>query len=81
MKDAFCDPFHLDGATISMCASVGIASSGPGEQVTDQLVSKADVAMFQAKRSGGGVTHHVADLVGARGVRRGQEPPPGDVPA
>ncbi len=80
VQDAFLDPFHLDGVQITMSASVGIAYSGPGEQVTDQLISRADVAMYQAKRSGGG-RHHVVDLVEARSTRRGSGLPQGDLPA
>jgi diguanylate cyclase (GGDEF)-like protein len=53
--------FHLDDADVSVSASVGIAYCGPGETVTPQLVTHADMAMYQAKRAGGGM-HRVLDL-------------------
>ncbi len=67
VTDAFLDPFHLGGTELAMTASVGIAYSGPGEAVTEQLITHADVAMYRAKRLGG-ATHHVIDLRGANRV-------------
>lgn len=64
VDEAFVNPFTLRGADLLMTVSVGIAYSGPGEAVTDQLVTHADHAMYQAKRLGG-ATHHVIDLRGA----------------
>ena len=61
IDEAFASPFVLPGAELAVTASVGIAYSGPGETVTDQLVLDADVAMYQAKRRGG-ATHQVIDL-------------------
>ncbi|HEY8720459.1 putative bifunctional diguanylate cyclase/phosphodiesterase [Pengzhenrongella sp.] len=58
---AFAEPFSLSGVTLGVTASVGIAYAGPGERVTDGLVLDADMAMYQAKRRGGG-THQVIDL-------------------
>ncbi|RYV52859.1 putative bifunctional diguanylate cyclase/phosphodiesterase [Pengzhenrongella frigida] len=59
--EAFTAPFVLPGAEVSVTASVGIAYAGPGEAVTDSLVLDADIAMYQAKRRGGG-THQIVDL-------------------
>ncbi|MCZ2858020.1 putative bifunctional diguanylate cyclase/phosphodiesterase [Blastococcus sp. VKM Ac-2987] len=54
--DAFTAPFVVAGTEISCTASVGVAYSGPGEAVTDELITHADLAMYQAKRLGG-ATH------------------------
>ena len=61
IEQAFAVPFALEGVELAASASVGIAYSGPGEAVTDSLVLDADMAMYQAKRRGGG-THQVIDL-------------------
>ena len=66
LGDAFTSPFVVGGAEIVCSVSVGVAYSGPGEGVTDQLVSHADVAMYQAKRRGG-ATHQVLNLSAAPG--------------
>ncbi|RYV51159.1 putative bifunctional diguanylate cyclase/phosphodiesterase [Pengzhenrongella frigida] len=61
IDDAFREPFVLAGLELAVTASVGIAYSGPGEAVTDDLLLEADTAMLQAK-SQGGATHQVIDL-------------------
>ncbi|WP_407343670.1 putative bifunctional diguanylate cyclase/phosphodiesterase [Pengzhenrongella phosphoraccumulans] len=61
IDDAFSTPFVLSGLELTVTASVGIAYSGPGEAVTDDLVLQAGTAMHQAKRQGG-ATHQVIDL-------------------
>ena len=60
---AFAEPFVLaDGTvTVPMSASVGIAFAGPGEAFTNELVVKADMAMYQAKRNGG-AGHQLIDM-------------------
>ena len=50
---AFSTPFSLGEAEITMTASVGVAFAGPGDEVSEKLVIKADMAMYEAKRSGG----------------------------
>lgn len=45
---------------LTVSASVGVAFAGPGSEVPDSLLRDADVAMYQAKRAGGG-THHAFD--------------------
>jgi diguanylate cyclase (GGDEF)-like protein len=47
-------PFDLSSATVSITASVGISLTGPTEQSPQQLLDSADVAMYRAKRRGGG---------------------------
>ena len=58
---AFDHPFLLAGATLTMSASVGVAYAGPGEELGEELIHRADAAMYEAKRHGGG-THEVVDL-------------------
>jgi diguanylate cyclase (GGDEF)-like protein len=62
---AFCAPFVLNDTEISITASVGMAYAGPGEEVSDELIERADVAMYQAKRKGG-ASHQIIDLREAR---------------
>jgi diguanylate cyclase (GGDEF)-like protein len=64
---AFTVPFVLPGVELSVTASVGMACTGPGEAVSSQLVVDADIAMYQAKRKGGG-THQVIDLTEAHRI-------------
>lgn len=58
---AFTDRFVIAGISHTVTASVGIAFTGPGEEISDQLIAHADLAMYQAKRAGGD-RHHVIDL-------------------
>ncbi|HEU0132352.1 MAG TPA: EAL domain-containing protein [Mycobacteriales bacterium] len=69
IDSAFTTPFVVaDGGTtqveISISASVGMAFSGHAEDITRNLVRDADIAMYQAKRKGGGA-HQVIDLTEA----------------
>jgi diguanylate cyclase (GGDEF)-like protein len=54
-------PFLLSGHLLNVTASVGIAYSGPGEEVPERILRDADTAMYQAKRRGG-AGHQVLDL-------------------
>ncbi len=63
---AFDRPFALEGLTLTMTASVGIAFAGPGQQISQQLVVDADRAMYQAKGMGGD-RHEIFDLRAAVG--------------
>ena len=58
---ALSEPFELTGFEVEISASVGIAYTGPGEHVPEQLLQDADIAMYQAKRKGGH-DHQVIDL-------------------
>ena len=58
---ALSEPFELTGVEVEISASVGIAYTGPGEHVPEQLLQDADIAMYQAKRKGGH-DHQVIDL-------------------
>ena len=61
IDEAFVDPFVLVGLELTITASVGVAFAGPGDDICDEQVVKADIAMYQAKR-GGGAGHHIVDL-------------------
>jgi hypothetical protein len=54
-------PFALADHRIGV-SSVGIAFSGPGQDIPEALLRDADLAMYQAKNSGGGL-HQVLDPV------------------
>ena len=46
-------PFAIDGREIFVRASIGIATADPAVEESDQLLRNADLAMYQAKSSGG----------------------------
>jgi diguanylate cyclase (GGDEF)-like protein len=53
--------FRLSSVTLEVSASVGIAFSGRGDHLPEQILHQADAAMYQAKR-GGGARHTILDL-------------------
>lgn len=54
LVEALRAPFHLHGRSVAVSASVGVASAGSdGVNVnTEDLLSRADIAMYAVKRSG-----------------------------
>jgi diguanylate cyclase (GGDEF)-like protein len=52
--EAFAAPFVLDGLELTVSASVGIAFAGPAEAISSELLARADMAMYEVKRTGGG---------------------------
>jgi diguanylate cyclase (GGDEF)-like protein len=54
-------PFPLSEVVVEVSASVGIAFSTPKGTDPEELLREADIAMYQAKRRGGG-THQVVDV-------------------
>ena len=46
-------PFVLSGVELRVTASVGIAFAGNGDDLPEQVLQDADVAMYEAKRNGG----------------------------
>jgi diguanylate cyclase (GGDEF)-like protein len=61
-------PFNIEGQAFKLDVSIGIALNAPGEIASDQLLRRADVAMYEAKREGSGVCLWREEL-GARGSR------------
>lgn len=61
-------PFHIDGVEISLDVSIGKATNTPGESLADQLMRRADEAMYEAKRSKSGVVQW-SDELGSQGSR------------
>jgi diguanylate cyclase (GGDEF)-like protein len=59
--DALTVPFVLGGVEVAISASVGVAFAGRGENMSDQLLQDADMAMYEVKRNGG-AHHRVVDL-------------------
>ena len=51
---AMAEPFVLHGVTVKTTASLGIATFPDDAEDADLLTQRADVAMYAAKRSGGG---------------------------
>jgi len=47
--DALCDTFELSCATIELRASIGVACSGEQTPSSEELIKRADVAMYQCK--------------------------------
>ncbi|MEV6305537.1 GGDEF domain-containing protein [Actinoplanes sp. NPDC051861] len=45
-------PVAVDGRLITLAASIGVAVSAPGELTHDELVHRADLAMYRAKSLG-----------------------------
>jgi diguanylate cyclase (GGDEF)-like protein len=43
-------PVVIDGKLIEMAASIGVAVSAPGELTHDEIVHRADLAMYRAKK-------------------------------
>jgi diguanylate cyclase (GGDEF)-like protein len=54
IEDAFLEPFELRGVVVAVRASIGSAYVAPGEAVTSDLLTSADLDMYRAKRDVGG---------------------------
>ena len=61
-------PFTVHGVDMSLDISIGEARNTPGELLADQLMRRADEAMYQAKRTRRGVVSWTPEL-GAAGAR------------
>jgi diguanylate cyclase (GGDEF)-like protein len=62
MGAAVAEPFVLSSGTeVATTASIGVAFASGGEDAPEQILHNADLAMYQAKRSGGG-HHQTIDL-------------------
>ncbi len=47
------EPFVLSGGTVQITASVGVAVGGRDDELPEEVLRDADIAMYQAKRNGG----------------------------
>jgi diguanylate cyclase (GGDEF)-like protein len=54
-RAAIAEPYALDGTQVTVEASVGIARARHQETHPQELIREADLAMYQAKRRGGGI--------------------------
>jgi diguanylate cyclase (GGDEF)-like protein len=61
VDQAFVAPFVLATTELTVSASVGIAFARRGEDISDKLVVRADMAMYEVKHRGGG-GHHIVDV-------------------
>ncbi|MCX8027692.1 MAG: diguanylate cyclase [Thermodesulfovibrionales bacterium] len=50
--DKLSEPFNLKRLTLNISASIGISIYFAGDDDTDSLIKKADIAMYRAKQSG-----------------------------
>lgn len=55
LRDRLCQPYHITGTTLSVGASIGIASAPFDAGDPESLIDVADQRMYAAKRLGGGV--------------------------
>lgn len=62
-------PLELDGADLSIGASIGIATSAADELSSEDVLRDADAAMYRAKASGQGAVVHFDDEMRARAAR------------
>ena len=61
LVEAMDEPFTLSCGTVRVGVSVGVAESLPGHAPSEQLLERADRAMYEAKRRGGGPRHSGED--------------------
>ena len=62
---AFAQPFLLEGLTLTVTVSVGLATSSSGTEPVDDLMTKADLALYAAKGDGkarGQIFHAQMDI-------------------
>ena len=60
---SFDNPFPVDGHHVLARASVGVTTTDGGESFeVDALLKQADMAMYSAKRNGGGVRHFAVEM-------------------
>jgi diguanylate cyclase (GGDEF)-like protein len=52
IKEAFSTRFSIDGQSLRVTASCGVAIAGPGLSSADDLMRQADIALYEAKAQG-----------------------------
>ncbi len=52
IKEIFNEAFHIEGLDLYMTSSIGIVLIEPNSNNTEQIIRKADMAMYQTKREG-----------------------------
>jgi diguanylate cyclase (GGDEF)-like protein len=52
INSAFAEPFSIDGQTICVTASIGIAKAPEHGRSSDELMRHADIALYEAKNQG-----------------------------
>ena len=68
------DPFEIDGHRVDIGASIGVAMAPDDGTDADQLLKKADMALYAAKKLGGGDHHFfAAEMEDAAQERRALE--------
>lgn len=76
LLEALSRPYLLDGQTAQISASIGIAVSPTDASTADKLLTKADVALYQAKKDGRNgyrfFTHAMDVAVHRRNVEQGE---------
>eukprot|EP01034_Spumella_vulgaris_P044427 gene44428-55252_t len=61
LMQAFATPFALpdtDGVRVTLGVSIGVAAHPPLPALVDELLTRADHAMYEAKRGGKGCVHY-----------------------
>lgn len=69
LVDAMNQPFRLQERTVEVSASVGLAIGDPAVHGCDELLRRADFAMYEVKGKGGGAYHIFDDLLSHRQLR------------
>jgi diguanylate cyclase (GGDEF)-like protein len=54
IRAAMAEPIDVGATVVQPSASIGLALSEPGEQAADELLNRADVAMYEAKKQKAG---------------------------
>lgn len=63
VAEELAEPYEVGGERVTVTASVGIALGTPGEVDAEDLVRRADVAMYRVKATGG-AAHDFHDVLG-----------------
>ncbi|MGN6269389.1 MAG: putative bifunctional diguanylate cyclase/phosphodiesterase [Sphingomonas sp.] len=72
IQRALAEPFAIEGASVEVGGSVGIALAPQHGHSLGELMRAADLAMYQAKAEGGSRIAHFTDTIAAAVVERAQ---------